>query len=634
MKKLSLLLVILLFVMSCKNERQGEATSKTIGLLTISTEKPQPGETIDITYNNDNVIEAFYQYMVNTKNYPLDIDLTSIGNKHKSSLKIPDSAEAIAFIFKVNDAYDDNNKLGYILPLYNADGEEIPGSNSAAAFFTTSNGSYYGIDTKDEKVEAIIKKDLETYPDLKKDWETTYLQLAYMNDKKEGETLINSYLEALYKNTNKSEKDYMSMMSFYNTINQKQNSDSIETIILKKFPNGNTVSYNIADAFYAEKNTEKKEKLLATYQNLNPKSNNWGSNMTANLAKSYFIEGDMEKFEKYSSMIEHKESKAATFNNLAWSLAEKGKNLVEAAKLSKASIDLITELQNSPKDKPEYFTQKQYEENLKSAYNRHADTYALILFRQGNAKEAIKYQEKAHDPKGQDVEANARYISYLMADEQYETVLNKAEKFIKDGNSVEDIKKAYKTAYLKVNPESKDVEEKIITIEKEGHDKNISEIKSKMLDEVAPDFNIKNLDGEVVSLSALKGKIVILDFWATWCGPCIASFPAMQNIVTKYKGNDDVVFLFIDTLEDGEDRIEKVSKFIEKNKYDFNVLIDPKNKEEGTFEVANTYNITGIPTKVIIGSNGRMNFKSVGYSGSAEKTVNEIDIIVELLKKS
>src|SRR5690606_33116436 len=79
----------------------------------------------------------------------------------------------------------------------------------------------------------------------------------------------------------------------------------------------------------------------------------------------------------------------------------------------------------------------------------------------------------------------------------------------------------------------------------------------------APDFQLRNLEGDMVSLKDLRGKVVFLDFWATWCGPCLASFPAMQQVVNTYKNREDVVFLFVNTLEREEDQQEQIAKIKE-----------------------------------------------------------------------
>ena len=633
-KTIYLCLASILILASCKNdEKKNETTQKTIGLLTISTEKPQPGETIDITYKKDSVSDAFLNYMVNTKNYPLDIDYKTENNEQKASVKIPDSANAIAFVFKSGEDYDTNDEKGYILPLYDTEGKQIPGSNSAAAFYSIRNGSYYGVKVENTIVEKTIKEDLSTYPNLKDEWETSYLQLAYQNNKVKAKPLIEDFITNLSKKTDKSELEYMDMMNFYSTLEEKPKSDSIKTIILEKFPEGQTANYELSKQFYKEPNLDKKLQLFEDYTKRNTKMDNFSNSMATSLALAYFNEGGMDNLKKYSAMVDDKQRMAYDFNNVAWSLAEKGENIEGAEELSKMTLDIVENLQKDPtKGKPVYSTQKNYEKGLESMYSMFADTYALVKFKQGDVKEAIVYQEKAHDPKATDTEANARYISYLMADNRYDTTIEKAGKFIKLGNYNTDIVEAYETAYREVNNSSDGLEEKISQLKEEGKQLLISEIKSKMISEDAPQFALKNMRGESIALKDLKGKVVILDFWATWCGPCKASFPGMQKVVTKYKDDENVEFLFIDTFERGKNREKDVEGFISKNNYTFNVIYDTQKENSRDFEVAEKYEVDGIPTKVIIGSDGKIRLKSVGYGGSTAKLIEEMDIIIDILK--
>jgi thiol-disulfide isomerase/thioredoxin len=127
-------------------------------------------------------------------------------------------------------------------------------------------------------------------------------------------------------------------------------------------------------------------------------------------------------------------------------------------------------------------------------------------------------------------------------------------------------------------------------------------------------MKFKSLEGESVDLSKLQGKVVLIDFWATWCGPCKASFPYLQKVYAKFKDNAKVVFLAVDTwerLKDVPSTVDNAKKFIADNKYTFPVLID----EIANKRVSEKYEVEGIPTKFLIDKKGNVAFRSVGFSG-------------------
>lgn len=156
-----------------------------------------------------------------------------------------------------------------------------------------------------------------------------------------------------------------------------------------------------------------------------------------------------------------------------------------------------------------------------------------------------------------------------------------------------------------------------------------ADLKKEMINEPAPDFTLKNLAGEKVSLSSLMGKTVVLDFWATWCGPCLASFPGIQEVVNDYKDDESVEFLFIDTWESGSDdaKISKVKKFIKKKGYNFNVVFDLNDK------VVKDYGLQGIPTKFVVGPDGNIKFRKIG-GGPSGVLVEELYAMIELSQGS
>ncbi|WP_192822648.1 TlpA disulfide reductase family protein [Rufibacter sp. LB8] len=152
-------------------------------------------------------------------------------------------------------------------------------------------------------------------------------------------------------------------------------------------------------------------------------------------------------------------------------------------------------------------------------------------------------------------------------------------------------------------------------------------LRRQMILEKAPYFTAVDLNGRIVTLASLKGKTVVLDFWATWCGPCLESLPGMQHAANKYKNDPSVVFLFVNSWEHGDDKKKKISAFLAKNKYTFNVLMDTQNK------VIEAFQVSGIPTKFILDGNGNIRFKLEGYGGGdALNVTKSLSKKIELVK--
>jgi thiol-disulfide isomerase/thioredoxin len=155
-----------------------------------------------------------------------------------------------------------------------------------------------------------------------------------------------------------------------------------------------------------------------------------------------------------------------------------------------------------------------------------------------------------------------------------------------------------------------------------------AEMVKTILNDPASKFTLVDLDGQRVSLDSLKGKTVVVDFWATCCGPCKASFPAMQKLVDHYKDDKNVAVLFVDTWENVDDKKQNAADFIKKSPYTFHILLDNDNK------VVTNYKVEGIPTKFVIDAGGTLRFKAVGFDGNTDGTVDELESMIEIARKN
>ena len=178
------------------------------------------------------------------------------------------------------------------------------------------------------------------------------------------------------------------------------------------------------------------------------------------------------------------------------------------------------------------------------------------------------------------------------------------EKFVSTNKFNDSMMHQLKRLYQAKKGSDKDFDQYIFTL-KQSYRANMQEVLAKQIvKEKAPDFTLKNLKGETISLHDLKGKTVIIDFWATWCSPCKASFPAMQQLVNQNSSNKDVAFYFISTGEQGKDTDANVRKYLNTTSYTFNVLFDsPANL------AAKAYSIYALPTKLVIDKEGFIRFR-------------------------
>jgi thiol-disulfide isomerase/thioredoxin len=149
-----------------------------------------------------------------------------------------------------------------------------------------------------------------------------------------------------------------------------------------------------------------------------------------------------------------------------------------------------------------------------------------------------------------------------------------------------------------------------------GHCQTASIPTDGMIGRPLPYFALKNLDGKTVSLADLKGKVIVLDFWATWCVPCVKSFPAMQLVADKYKGDPNVRILFIDTKERAENGPDLVRQFITDHHYNFQVLLDEKASDGKQGQFFRQFDEPYIPARFIVNAAGKVIGEEVGLPTS------------------
>jgi len=612
--------------------------------FSYTPEKPKPGEVITFIYEpagdlakiNKPIEAAVYQGGPRGRKAD-DLVLEKKEGKYVGNFTA-DTAMSFAYLaFSVNKKFDNNSNEGYSILLYDGDQPRSSAYFNLGIFYQYM-GRSVGMDAENEKALAAMEKEIELYPDNKKLYLFSYVRLQTLVKKDEGQKIVQKEIESLLKAGLKDETDYSNLENLYSIAKLPEQQKFIAGVKKEKFPRGKWIVSETMSKFYQEKDVDKKKVMLSGIVSKIETDENWANykqNLTyikSSIANLYIEKKDWVNFKKEieEAQIDDKSQLATLYNSAAWEMQKTSDNLRIAEEFSRFATNYYKEQwKNLTGKKPDYMTQKQWAENNKYTYAKSADTYGMVLYRMGEYKKGLLYAKDAAIvvSKGENPDHNNTYAllaEKVLPRKQY---VKELEQFVANAKSTKEIKDILKRAYVKNKRSEEGFDAYITNLQKAAIEKMVAELRKTMLNEKAPAFALVDLSGKKVDLGDLQGKVVVVDFWATWCGPCKASFPGMQKMVNKYKDDPNVKFVFVDTWERGDGKEKNAAEFIDKNKYTFHVLMDNDDKVVAEFKV------DGIPTKFVIDKRGMIRFKSVGYDGSEDKLMNELSAMIEIAAK-
>lgn len=147
----------------------------------------------------------------------------------------------------------------------------------------------------------------------------------------------------------------------------------------------------------------------------------------------------------------------------------------------------------------------------------------------------------------------------------------------------------------------------------------------------APDFTLKDRDGNAVSLSSLKGKLVLLDFWGSWCGPCRQTHPHLKKLYAAYKDKGFEIFGVSNELGTPEKNYEKWVKAIDEDGINWINVLNDKGRGDRTDNITTKYLVNAYPTKLLIDKNGVIIKRLVGNAPENNEYLD--NIVKEILSK-
>ena len=600
--------------------------------LQIQPESPQAGNTITLNYQPQAADMQKAAKLIGTvyingsKMTAIDVPMKKNKTGWTGSFTLPDSASAFIVKMVNGEAFDTNEKKGYAFFVADSNGEPLKTAYRFMSHVYDGMGTRMGIDPDEKKSSYYFNKYYESGLSKDAPFEEA---LSYYQTKKDTAAVID-LLAGLGSDPNVSDRDLSSASFYADQYGNKALGKMLVAYHKLKFPEGSWKTRELYPIFNAAKTAASKQAVLDSFKaTLKEPVQEWQerviNNINSNIANLLGREG---KFKEAVTLAENSRKGtdlAATLNSIAWNGAEKGTQLDEVAAISKQSLDIIEKEKKEMLYKDPAISPSEYGSRLREMEGMFSDTYAYILYQQGNYNDGFAQMQRSIDIVGtKSSEYNERYALLLEKVKGGAKAIKFLESAVEDGAYSSGMKKQLETLYAGAR-KKQPFDEYFSALTQKMKEKKLKELRASILNEPAPDFSLYNLEGKEVSLASLKGKVVVVDFWATWCGPCIASFPAMYTAQQQHASKADVVFLFVNTWEQSPDKKKNVQDFFTGKPYSFPVqALDTEDKMVSSFKVE------GIPTKFVLDKNGNIRFKSVGYGGNESQTVDEISAMIQI----
>ncbi|SOD14857.1 TlpA family protein disulfide reductase [Pedobacter xixiisoli] len=611
-------------------------------LVKVEPAQPQAGEVLTVTFNQkgskipDTVKKLFINFTYsNFYEMPNRLPMQKVNGLWNVSFKLPFYSKYGSFtISDVNKDFvqQPTDTSHYEFFVYK-DGKLIEGNYLAKGYSLSAQNRKSP--TYEQQQLAWFKKELTLYPE---NYESQLRILAYDMKKSKGKAKWDAREKALAV----IEKKFRSNPTFGGNINsttmgfliigENQKVDSIRQVVAKDFPNSSYAKEHNLSKFLQTKNevlvVDSLQKLLKTVKNEDEKS--------YTSAHNYLFRYYIRKKDKINALAHYRYTIKADTSPYRWrdynnhvKFLESNDMLLDSAK--KLNAYILKNVDKYPTSVIRFFPETGYligfdekkAENLKQAESELKAMQGILSYKLGDKAEALKWLGEVRTTlQSKELLLKVADVYKSMGDKAATTeMLGNAYKLTPFDSATTTL---LKESILANGGTEADVKTKLLVLDKEWKASHFNSLKKIVLDKNFPDFQIVDMNKKPLTAADLKGKIVLIDLWATWCKPCIEFFPYLQVIYNKYKDDKDVMFVILNTASGNT--FEDASTWVNQNKnFTFPFYFNEDKKLNAKLDV-NT-----IPTTFLLDKNGKIRFKKVGNEG--EKAMPQLDAMIEFLKQ-
>jgi thiol-disulfide isomerase/thioredoxin len=617
--------------------------------LQISPAKPERGQTITITYNPDakgatinsqaKEITVVFTYSTFYE-LPWRMPLKKEGNLWKASFTAQRYATYATFYLQSGETIDKPAaEEHYHIAIYAPGGNKRVENGYLHESYSLSAQKLKSTPLAPLKL-ALLDKELTDYPN---NYEAKVSRLSVlMNAEKDAKKQL-AYREQARKiiaaklDSDPTAQGNMNKVTMgYLMIGEKSRLDSVRRVIRARYPNSDLGKDLTASIIAREKDPKIKiQKLEALLQNDDP-SKDGSNSIHGQLFEAYASLKDSTKAIYHASKMVKMATPylPQTYKEIAETLTENQIAPGTALAYIQKSLAMVNDwpvgiIRFFPEfgHIPSFVEESQRAQAVADAKSELFALAAKNMLQLGRTEQASGLAAQA-------MEAGNNRTAMLNVAQVYETTKQPQQAFdalwkilLKNPSDTTALKNARKN-FMAYNNSEAAFNEKVKALEAIEHEQLTAEISKKIINKPLPGLTgITDLSGKAVTANDLKGKIVILNFWATWCVPCMQEMPYFQQVYNRYKDNPNVRFMVVNS--GANNTIEDARKWAKENtQYSFPIYFnnDKNIGEKIGFAV--------IPTIAVLDKDGKLQFRTVGFEGAIleKKLPIQIEMLLEKSK--
>lgn len=589
----------------------------------------------------------------------LELKLTQVNGVLCGSFVAPTKATGLVAVFvdSLQERVDNNFGEGYWTPLF-AGSDVLPGSLSGIAdLYASGWPPTYNLEQKKEIARELYEKDFSLHPETKRRFSRFYLATFDIHDARD-KALYREELKRYSHYADLNEWELLDVKKYYSLIGEADSANKYEKLVFERYPKGSWALQvnSLMPAIQIDQEKDQKKQwamyleFKRTYCSAFPddltrkRMNDRLGQLLRGMVVGFSERNDLSTWEAEVSSLDER-SRYFTYRRTAIFIAEKvrasfemnssvsgpfrpesalwqstereDKLLRYAEYLARESSDWYRKYMDTPReDNQIHLSDEEVRSRRALQLALALDARAQVLKLQQNPAEALEVLRDAVKLANYaEPDINEHFIELLVRTNHIDEAKREAARVVSLAKSTLAIDQFYQSV-------GEDSARMIAGANLEKR------LRKEMLQEPMPGISVLNSLGKTVSLSEYRGKTVVLDFWATWCAPCIFGMEAMADVVDRYKSKDDVVFLFVNTERFGEETKMRVSKKLESLGYKLDVFYDPESRASKDLKVQ------ALPTLLVVDGKGKLRFRHTGIlmtSGKLQQ-IEELTAMIELAR--